>query len=133
MKAYNLIYILDDDELNNMLNRQFLNFTLPSAKVITFEDPVDLFKNLAKNRLDHPDLMLLDISMPELTGWEFLDYAAKYNFQFDVMMLSSSMHFDDIDKSKTFSQVKNYIVKPLTKENIKHYIIDRKRSSIELD
>jgi len=133
MKAYNLIYILDDDELNNMLNRQFLNFTLPSAKVITFEDPVDLFKNLAKNRLDHPDLMLLDISMPELSGWEFLDYAVKYNFQFDVMMLSSSMHFDDIDKSRTFSQVKNYIVKPLTKENIKHYIIDRKRSSIELD
>jgi hypothetical protein len=48
-------------------------------------------------------------------------------------MLSSSMHFDDIDKSRTFSQVKSYIVKPLTKENIKHYIIERKRISIELD
>ena len=133
MKPYNLIYILDDDDLNGMLNRQFLNFALPSSKVLVFQDPIDLIKNLAKNRLDHPDLLLLDISMPELTGWEFLDYAAKYNFQFDIMMLSSSMHFDDIDKSRTFSQVKSYIVKPLTKENIKHYIIERKRISIELD
>lgn len=133
MKPYNLIYILDDDDLNGMLSRQFLNFALPLCKVVVFQDPVDLIKNLVKNRLDHPDLLLLDVSMPELTGWEFLDYAAKYNLKFDIMMLSSSMHFDDINKSRTFSQVKNYIVKPLTKENIKHYIIDRKRSSIELD
>lgn len=133
MTPYNLIYILDDDELNNMLNKQFLAFAIPQARVVTFQDPTDLLKNLVKNRLDHPDLLLLDISMPELTGWEFLDYASKYNFQFDVMMLSSSMHFNDIDKSRTFSQVKNYIVKPLTKDNIKHYIIDRKKSSIELD
>ena len=106
---------------------------MPQANVITFEDPVDLLKNLIKNRLEQPDLLLLDISMPELTGWEFLDFSKKYNLSFDVMMLSSSMHFNDIDKSRTYSQVKNYIVKPLTQDNIKHYIIDRKKSTIELD
>jgi len=132
MKPYKLIYILDDDELNNMLNRQFLNFSLPTAKVVTFEDPLDLLKNLVKKRLDKPDLLLLDIAMPELTGWEFLDYAKKYNLDFDVMMLSSSLHFADVEKSKSFAQVKNYITKPLTKENIKHYIIERKRTSIGL-
>ncbi len=116
-----------------MLNRQFLTFSMPQAKVVTFEDPVDLLKNLVKNRLDHPDLILLDISMPELTGWEFLDLCQKYSLNFDVMMLSSSMHFNDIEKSRTFPMVKNYITKPLTSENIKHYIIERKRSSIGLD
>jgi len=116
-----------------MLNKQFLNFSLPHTKVITFEDPVDLLKNLVKNRIDKPDLLLLDISMPELTGWEFLDYSARYNLDFPVMMLSSSLHFNDIEKSRTYKQVRSYITKPLTKENIQHYIIDLKRSSIELD
>tara|TARA_B100000768_G_C11284089_1_gene380752 strand:- start:500 stop:901 length:402 start_codon:yes stop_codon:yes gene_type:complete len=133
MKPYNLIYILDADDFNGMLNGQFLNYSLPSSKVTVFQDPIDLIKNLVKGRLDHPDLLLLDISVPELTGWEFLDYSAKYNLKFDVMMLSSSMNSDDIDRSKSFSQVKSYIMKPLTKESIKHYIIERKRISIELD
>ncbi len=128
-----LIYILDDDSLNNMLNKQFLTFSMPEAEVITFEDPVDLLKNLVKKRLDWPDLLLLDISMPELTGWEFLNYLEKYHVNIEVMMLSSSMHFDDMEKAKTYKLVSNYIVKPLTKENIQHYIIDRKQSTIGLD
>ncbi|MEJ6680530.1 MAG: response regulator [Flavobacteriales bacterium] len=127
MRPYNLIYILDDDDFNGMLNGQFLNYALPSSKVIVFQDPIDLIKNLVKGRLDPPDLLLLDISMPELTEWEFLDYSAKYNLKFDIMMLSSSMNFDDIDRFRSFSQVKSYIMKPLTKESIKHYIIERKR------
>lgn len=106
---------------------------MPNAQVVTFEDPIDLLKNLVNNRLDHPDLLLLDISMPELSGWEFLDYSKKYNLKFDVMMLSSSLHFDDIERSKTYGQVKSYITKPLTQDNIKHYIVERKRSSIGLD
>lgn len=133
MKPYKSIYILDDDELNIMLNRQFLNFSMPSATVTTFIDGMDLIKNLVSKRIAAPDLLLLDFSMTELSGWEFLDYCELYYLDFDVMILSSSVHHEDIAKSKTYGQVKNYIVKPLTKENISHYIIERKQSAIEVD
>ncbi|MFK7756805.1 MAG: response regulator [Flavobacteriales bacterium] len=133
MKPYKDIYILDDDELGLMLNRQFLNFSLPSAKVTSFVDGLELIKNLVSNRIAEPDLLLLDFAMTGLSGWEFLDYCQKYKLEFDVMILSSSVHFEDIDKAKSYGQVKNYIVKPLNKKNIAHYIIERKQSLLGVD
>jgi len=131
--SYKLIYILDDDDLSNMLNRQFLNFSLPNATVVNFEDPVDLLKNLIKNRLDLPDLLLLDVAMPELSGWEFLDYCERYNLNFDVMMLSCSVHLEDIKKADEYAQVKNYIPKPLSQEVIVKHIKNKERVSFKLD
>ncbi len=133
MSAYKNIYILDDDELNIMLNRQFLTFSMPTSKVSTFVDGLDLLKNLVSGRLAQPDLLLLELDMTEFSGWEFLDYCNKYKLNFDVMILASSTHYDYVEKAKTYGQVKNYIVKPLTKENIAHYIIERKKSSIGVD
>ena len=133
MNNYGLIYIIDDDELNNMLNRQFLNFSLPRTTVVSFVDALDLLKNLVKGRIEVPDLILLDISMPELSGWEFLDYCEKYQIKCEKLVLSSSLHFDDIARANNYSDVRGYITKPLSREKIKHYIIDRKETPIELD
>jgi response regulator RpfG family c-di-GMP phosphodiesterase len=130
---YKLIYILDDDDLSNMLNRQFLNFSLPKSTVVSFQDPSDLLKNLIKNRLQTPDLLLLDIAMPEMNAWEFLDLCLMYKLDFDVMMLTCSLHLEDIKKANSYKQVKNYIPKPLNSENILKCIKNKERVEFKLD
>jgi len=106
---------------------------MPESTVVNFENPVDLLQNLVRNRLEVPDLMLLDISMPELNGWEFLDLCKRYGLSFDVIILSASLHLSDIEKAFTYTQVKNYIPKPLTQENIVKCIKKGVRASVSLD
>ena len=71
--------------------------------------------------------------MPELDGWEFLFFLEQLGVKSDVMILSSSIHWDDIEKAKSYDNVKCYIEKPLTEEKIKKYLVEQRFSEIELD
>jgi len=133
LKPYRNIVLIDDDEVNNLLNRQFLTFNLPSATITTFQDGQLVLDYLTSGKIQKPDLILLDINMPEMNGWEFLHHFEKLKLQCDVMMLSSSVHWDDIERSKNYKTVRCYIEKPLTEDKIEHYIIDQKIGSIEVD
>jgi CheY-like chemotaxis protein len=67
-----------------------------------------------------PDLILLDINMPVLNGWEFLD-AIKENEKFlsiPIYILTSSINDEDKTKAKEYPNIKDYIVKPLTREKL---------------
>lgn len=131
--AYSNILLIDDDHLNNILNRQFLVFSMPNANITTFQDASLVVEYLRTGKLQVPDLILLDINMPEMSGWEFLFMLDRYEIECDVMILSSSLHWDDIEKSKTFSRVKSYIEKPLTEENIRAQILNRNLEHLGLD
>lgn len=131
--TYSNILLIDDDHLNNILNRQFLVFSMPHANITTFQDASLVVEYLRTGKLQIPDLILLDINMPEMSGWEFLYMLDRYEIKCDVMILSSSLHWDDIEKSKTFSQVKSYIEKPLTEENIRAQILNRNLEHLGLD
>jgi CheY-like chemotaxis protein len=131
--SYRNIVLIDDDAINNLLNRQFLTFVLPGSNVTTFQDPMQVLRYLSDGKIVRPDLILLDINMPELSGWEFLDELATIDSRIEVMILSSSIHWADIDRSKTCPQVKCYIEKPLTEDKISRYIIHRNFAEIALD
>ena len=67
-----------------------------------------------------PHLILIDINMPVLNGWEFLDAYEKLGIQteIDMYMLSSSVYENDIEKAKTYKTVKGFISKPLSIERL---------------
>jgi response regulator RpfG family c-di-GMP phosphodiesterase len=133
LTAYSSILLIDDDELNNILNRQFLVFCMPKAHISTFQDASLVIEYLRSGKINVPDLILLDINMPEMNGWEFLFMLDRYNIDCDVMILSSSVHWDDIEKSKSYSRVKSYLEKPLTEENIRSQVINRNYAHLGLD
>lgn len=131
--TYRNIVLIDDDAINNLLNRQFLTFVLPHANITTFQDARMVLRYLEEGKIARPDLILLDINMPEMDGWEFLYFLEEVDSKADVMILSSSVHLDDIDRSRHYDRVKCYIQKPLTEEKITQYLVHKDFKHIELD
>ncbi len=130
---YRNIVLIDDDAINNLLNRQFLTFVLPGSNVTTFQDPSLVLRYLAEGKIVRPDLILLDINMPEMDGWEFLYHLRDVNPNIEVMLLSSSLHWEDMERARGEEQVKCYIHKPLTEDKISRYIIHRNFAEVEVD
>lgn len=67
-----------------------------------------------------PDVILLDLDMPQLTGWEFLDKLEEFNNEakkdVKVHIMSSSIRTADIFKSKKYACVNSFITKPLSRD-----------------
>ncbi len=103
----------------------------PDAQVLTFHDPIagfDYLINDAPNfSVTHPVVLLLDINMPVMNGWVFLDKLNHFivdqnksiTGQLIIYVLSSSVDKKDIDKAMQYPNVVDYIIKPITKEIIR--------------
>ncbi|HLP64947.1 response regulator [Flavobacterium sp.] len=128
----NKILCVDDDPITLMLCKKVIakaNFTgeIESAKdgieALKFFDTIN---NESKSD-DYPELIFLDLNMPIMDGWEFLDEFSKNLSQAfpktKIIVLSSSIDPKDINKSKNYPMVLDFLPKPITVEmlnNIKH-------------
>lgn len=104
------IIFVDDDKIQHMINKKNMLKVRPDVELIFFSDP---FLALDWLQNETADLLLLDINMPEMSGWEFLELLAQDNIQINVNMLSSSMDPEDFAKSKEFQSVSGFLIKPL--------------------
>lgn len=116
------ILIIDDDEATNFLT----SYLFKSHKFncdLSFELSAEsALKKLFDCNEDIPDIILLDINLPGLNGWEFLqEYTKQKNYlnkNVAIFMLSTSLFETDKLKSKTYPDVIDYIEKPLDYEKL---------------
>lgn len=115
------ILIIDDDEINNFIAAKLIDKIPPRAVVNTClngQIGLDFIKSKLQNQEEMPDIIFLDINMPVMNGWEFLEEFEKVKDQINkkvsINMLSSSVYNDDINKAETFHTVNKFISKPLT-------------------
>ena len=117
-----LVWLIDDDSVSNMLHSVFFHEHFPRIQISTFEKAeiaLNELKKIIKSKEDSliPDLILLDINMPVMNGWDFLeDFHDSMIFmteQIGVVMLTSSIATEDYRKSLQFPAVIAYLTKPL--------------------
>jgi CheY-like chemotaxis protein len=119
------ILFVDDDPITLMLCKKVIEKAEFSKEIITAsngEDALKYFDTIKTNNEDNfPQLMFLDLNMPIMGGWEFLDAFTDENYtsffpKLKVIVLSSTIDPKDIEKSRSYPMVINFLSKPITKE-----------------
>ncbi len=121
----NEIFLIDDDHLVNFLNQEIIKESYPQQLVRAFDnviEAIEYFKQLVGIDVTKKSIkyIFLDINMPGLDGWDFLDLfeqlPASVTAQCKLIMHTSSIDPSDIEKTKTFKSVSDYTTKPLTSQ-----------------
>jgi CheY-like chemotaxis protein len=118
-RIINRILFLDDDKIQHLINKKNMLRLRPDLELFFFDNPFLALDWLASNKID---LLLLDVNMPHMDGWEFLDQLNKQNIFIDVKMLTSSLDPDDIERSMGYAQISGFLLKPLQKEVISNIL-----------
>ncbi|MEX2593229.1 MAG: response regulator [Anditalea sp.] len=126
MYSFDLIVLIDDDPINNLINKRLISKLDLSPNIIEFLEAEKALNYLCSSDERKQTLIFLDINMPVMNGWDFLGHYAKIeNKRKDlIIMLSSSINYQDRQKSLEYDYVKGFIEKPLTPEKLEKYYGD---------
>ncbi len=117
MNNYKFTYIIDDDAIFVLVFKKILsnieNFQNINTVKNGFVALNELKEMYEKNQI-LPDIIFVDLNMPVLDGWQFLDELEKLSFKdkLNIHLISSTIDAKEINKSKTYKTVKSFIQKP---------------------
>lgn len=121
MKKLNCVLLIDDDEPTNFIHKRIVTKWDGAEEVQIAEGGQEALNYLSSSEAGEypqPDIIFLDINMPGMDGWEFLEeydqlpLAQKGGVM--VMMLTTSLNPDDREKAKKYGAVAGFMNKPLT-------------------
>ena len=122
MKPLNTLYVIDDDEMYQYIAIRTIESVDPTLKVNVFSNGREAIDSIQRDILSNeklPDMILLDLMMPILNGWGFLEnYEAlkpKIGKEILIYIVSSSYNPLDLNRAKEISDVTGYVVKPITR------------------
>lgn len=113
------IVLVDDDPVTNKLHHMIITKHHKDRTVVPFENPLAALEYLKTRQ---PDVVLLDINMPDMDGWKFLDLLQQMKIAVDVVIISSTIDSADTLRAESYPAVKDFLMKPLTYDKIKHLI-----------
>lgn len=113
----NSVILVDDQPITNFITRKLLEVEGITIPISDFTNPILALEQILKQK-EQKDLIILDLNMPEMTGWEFLDKLVESNHSPKIVILTSSTSDLDKDKASEYDFVKDYIIKPLNKIKI---------------
>ena len=125
MKSPSQFILIDDDPMNNLICKLTIEMTFGQTDIRAFVNPengLQYFQTEFSTLKETSALLLLDINMPIMSGWEFLEMFDNLSFEIKdrvkICILSSSIDERDKERSYANKNVLDFLVKPLTDKDI---------------
>lgn len=113
------ILLVDDDPIVNFINSKILEIELPGVPIVIVENGLQALEFVGKNSIT-PLLVFLDINMPIMNAWGFLEAILdkKGYYDLQIHILTSSVDNEDKVKANQYEQVFSFLHKPLSKTKL---------------
>ncbi len=119
-------YIIDDDKLHHFGMRRMLKYIDFPINVFQFYNglqAIEYIKEHMPQLSNLPDLIFLDVNMPVMNGWQFLDefitLMPPKNRRTTIYMVTSSVSDEDVTRAASYSEITEYIIKPAGVEQVR--------------
>ena len=121
------LLVIDDDDINIFIIKKIVEktgFDIDMVSKNNGQQAIDYLKQTISSNLPLPQLILIDINMPVMNGWEFIEAYQNLGVStpVDLYILSSSVYENDIEKTKSYTSVRGFISKPLSMERLTELI-----------
>ena len=127
-KKYHTVMLIDDSEIDNLINQKMIEASVVAEHIYlhsSAKSAIEFLRNMQALELAEkvlPDVIFLDIDMPLMDGFQFLDEFDKLNSvvkkKCRIVVLTSSINPQDVVRSKKYDSVKQFKNKPLSTEDI---------------
>jgi two-component system chemotaxis response regulator CheY len=125
MQRVPIIALVDDDKVFQLTTLRTIQSAKLTDKILQFENGEEALIYLKQHAAETetlPDFIFLDINMPFVDGWMFLDDFASLKYvlkkEICIYMVSSSIDPRDVNRAKGNENVREYIIKPVSREKL---------------
>lgn len=113
----NSILLIDNDDITTYYNRVVIEDEEITDLIVEKYSAKDAIAYLEETINPIPEIIIVDINMPIMSGWEFIEYIKKNNTRgvdiFKIFMLTASMSPDDEKKAEVYDFICGFLIKPL--------------------
>ena len=120
-----MIWVIDHDAIYQIIVNKIIQRSEMFSTIFSFKngkDAIDALYGSIQNKEGFPDIILLDINMPIMDGWEFMEememIKSQINKKINIYIVSSSIAVEDKNKTKTYPDILGYLSKPVTTEDL---------------